>query len=110
MGIQKRYLKSKPVCKVTFTMPKEAFPKAKRVYIVGDFNDWKRKATPMKKLKTGAFKIVLDLPCGNEYQYRYLIDGKAWENDWAADKYVPSPCYDCENSIIVINNENINEA
>ena len=102
MSIQKRYLKSKPICKVTFTMPKEAFQSAKRVYIVGDFNNWKRKATPMKKLKSGAYKIGIDLPCGREYQYRYLIDGKTWENDWEADKYVPSPYYETENSLVII--------
>jgi 1,4-alpha-glucan branching enzyme len=106
MGIQKRFLKSKPICKVTFTMPKEAIREAKRVHIVGDFNDWKRKATPMKKLKSGSYKIVVDLPCGREYQYRYLIDGKIWENDWAADRYAPSPFYDADNSVVIVNSDN----
>ena len=105
MGVRKRYLKSKPICKVTFTMQKEAFPLAKRVHIVGDFNNWKRKATPMKKLKSGAYQIVIDLPCGREYQYRYLINGATWENDWDADKYVPSPYHDCENSLVIIENK-----
>ena len=25
-------------------------------------------------------------------QFRYLLDGSRWENDWAADKYIPAPC------------------
>jgi len=102
MGIQKKFLKSKPICKVTFEMPKEAVESAKKVHIVGDFNGWKKKSTPLKKLKTGIFKITIDLPRGKEYQYRYLVDNNIWENDWAADKYVPSPYDDTENSVVIV--------
>lgn len=101
MGIQKKFLKTRPVCKVTFIMPKEAVASAKNVYIVGDFNNWE-KSSPLKKLKTGTFKITLDLPCGKEYQYRYLVDNSTWENDWDADKYVPSPYYDADNSVVIV--------
>jgi 1,4-alpha-glucan branching enzyme len=101
MAIQKKYLKSKPVCKVTFTLPKEAAGAAGQVCIVGDFNNWKEKSTPLKKLKNGSFKITLDLPCGREYQYRFLMDNQIWENDWTADKYVPSP-FGIDNSVVVI--------
>lgn len=102
MAIQKKYLKSRPVCKVTFTLPKEAVGSAKKVVIVGDFNGWKQKASPLKKLKNGACTITLDLECGREYQFRYLLDNATWENDWAADKYVPSACYDTENSVVIV--------
>ena len=101
MAIQKKYLKSKPVCKVTFSVPKEAAGTAEEVCIVGDFNKWKKKFSLLKKLKNGTFKITLDLPCGREYQYRYLMDNQTWENDWAADKYVQSP-YGMENSVVVV--------
>lgn len=101
MGLQKKYIKSKPVCKITFTVPREAAAEAGKVYLVGDFNNWKKKATPLKKLKNGAFKITLDLPCGKEYQYRYLVDNMLWLNDWAADKYVPSP-YGVDNSVVMV--------
>ena len=102
MGIQKKILKSKPVCKVTFIMPKEAAESAKIVHIVGDFNNWEKESTPLKKLKTGTFKITLDLPLGQEYQYRYLVDNNIWENDWDADKYVSSPYSDAENSVAIV--------
>ena len=102
MAIQKKYLKSRPVCKVTFTLPKEAVGSAKKVVIVGDFNGWKQKASPLKKLKNGACTITLDLECGREYQFRYLLDNATWENDWAADKYVPSSSYDAENSVVIV--------
>ncbi|MDD3619138.1 MAG: isoamylase early set domain-containing protein [Desulfobulbaceae bacterium] len=98
MAIKKRYLKSKPVCKVTFSLPKEAAGPAKTVCIVGDFNNWKKKGNSLRKLKNGSFKIDLDLPSGREYQFRYLIDNSRWENDWAADKYVPGPYGD--NSVV----------
>jgi 1,4-alpha-glucan branching enzyme len=102
MAIQKKYLKSKPICKVTFSLPKEAVQAAKKVHIVGDFNNWKKKASPMKKLKSGVCKITLDLECGREYQFRYLLDNGSWENDWAADKYVPSAYYDADNSVVIV--------
>ncbi len=102
MLTQKKYLKSKPVCKAKFLMPKQAIGDAKSVNIVGDFNHWNVNASPMKKLKNGGFAIALDLPAGKEYQFRYLIDGTKWENDWAADKYVPSPFGDADNSVIVV--------
>ena len=83
-------------------MPKEAVKSAKMVHIVGDFNNWQKKSSPLKKLKTGTFKITLDLPRDQEYEYRYLVDNIIWENDWDADKYVPSPYYDAENSVVVV--------
>jgi 1,4-alpha-glucan branching enzyme len=102
MAIKKQYLKSKPVCKVTFTLPKEAVQSAQKVCIVGDFNNWKKKASPLKKLQNGSCKITLDLECGREYQFRYLLDNTIWENDWDADKYVPSGSYDAENSVVIV--------
>ncbi|MFZ5798284.1 MAG: glycoside hydrolase [Desulfobulbus sp.] len=102
MAIQKKYLKSKPVCKVTFRLPKEAVGSARKVCIVGDFNAWKKKATPLKRLKSGECKITLDLACGREYQFRYLLDNTTWENDWDADKYVPSAYHDVENSVVIV--------
>ena len=49
MAIKKQYLKNKPVCKVTFSVPAE---EAKSVVVVGSFNEWNtKKATKLKKLK-----------------------------------------------------------
>lgn len=97
--IKKQFLKSKPVCKATFTLPAEAAPEAKTVEILGDFNNWKEGVT-MKKQKSGIFKAIVELETGKEYQFRYLIDGETWENDWEADKYVSTP-YGTENSVVV---------
>jgi 1,4-alpha-glucan branching enzyme len=101
-GMKKEYLKSRKVCKVTFRFPRIAAPGAKSVCIVGDFNDWNIYANPMKRLKQGDFTITLELEPGREYQFRYLVDGSRWENDWNADKYVKSPFGDSDNSVIVL--------
>ena len=98
--IQKQYLKNKTVCKVTFMLPKEAVGKAKTVFLVGDFNNWEKKATPMKILKNGNAKIAVNLKKDNEYKYRYLINGEKWENDWNADRYEPSPLAYEDNSVV----------
>ncbi|MEO9571381.1 MAG: isoamylase early set domain-containing protein [Polaribacter sp.] len=81
MAIKKQFLKSKPVCKVTFTVPAE---EAKKVAVVGSFNEWNEKATPLKKLKNGSFKGTVDLEAGSSYEFRYLVDG-TYVNELEAD-------------------------
>ena len=100
--MKKRFLKSKPVCKVTFDLPCAATASAHKVVLVGDFNDWDTGRTPMKKRKDGSFSVTLDLDCQCEYQFRYLIDDEHWENDWAADRYIPSPVFDGDNSLVKV--------
>ncbi|WP_320822703.1 isoamylase early set domain-containing protein [Reinekea sp.] len=100
MAIKKKYLKSKPICKCTFSLPKDAAPNADRVTLVGDFNDWAESALVLKQLKSGEFKIDVDLPTGQKYQYRYLIDGTRWANDWAADEYIRIPEFATDNSVV----------
>jgi 1,4-alpha-glucan branching enzyme len=100
-GIKKQYLKSGPVCRVTFTLPKDAAPEAQNVAIVGDFNNWDREATPMKRLKDGNFTVTLELQRDREYRFRYLIDGNRWENDWHADRYEKNR-YGDDDSVVVI--------
>jgi hypothetical protein len=91
VSLKKQYLKSRDRCKVTFRLPKAAAPgSCKIVHIVGEFNDWSTVKTPMKRLKNGEFKAVVDLIPGRAYQFRYLIDQTTWENDWEADRYVKS--------------------
>ncbi|MDX1655300.1 MAG: isoamylase early set domain-containing protein, partial [Candidatus Competibacteraceae bacterium] len=47
----------------------------------------------------GSFTVTVNLESGKEYQFRYLLDGERWENDWEADKYVPAGGHD--NSVVV---------
>ena len=99
MSITKRYLKTKPVCKVTFRIDPAAAGESDKARLVGDFNDWDAEATPMKRLKKGGFTATLSLDTGRDYQFRYLMDGVAWENDWAADGYVPTH-FGSDNSLV----------
>ncbi|NOZ24585.1 MAG: hypothetical protein GXO94_00605 [Nitrospirae bacterium] len=100
-GIKKQYLKTRPVCRVTFRLPKEAAPDARKVSIVGDFNNWDKGSAVMKRLKNGDFTITMELETGREYCYRYLIDATRWENDWWADRYRPNP-FGCDDSVVVL--------
>ena len=98
-GIQKKYLKNRQSCKVTFTLPKEAVKGVKKVNVIGDFNNWDKNANPLKKLRTGNFSTTLELASGRSYRYKYLIDGSRWENDWHADHYAPNP-YGGDDSVV----------
>ncbi|WJG11060.1 isoamylase early set domain-containing protein [Aliiglaciecola sp. LCG003] len=102
MSFKKTYLKSKPVCKVTFKLSKEEAKNAQKVRVVGDFNEWNLSASPMKKLKNGGFSSTIDLPKGAEYQFRYLLDDHEWENDWHADAYITSPVSFDDNSVVSV--------
>jgi len=95
--LTKKYLKSRPVCKVTFALP-DAIT-AQTAYLVGDFNDWDIQSTPMKKSR-GKFHLTLELAPGREYQFRYLVDGE-WYNDWNADRYVSNP-FGGDNSVVIV--------
>jgi len=96
MNIKKQYLKSKPICKVTFTVPAKD---AKKVAVVGDFNEWNTKAAPLKKLKNGTFKGTIDLESDKSYQFRYLVDA-TYINDAEADGYVWSDFAGAENAVL----------
>jgi 1,4-alpha-glucan branching enzyme len=98
---KKKYLKTSPVCKVTFSLPKKAVASANNVHLVEDFNGWSETSTPMKRLKNGTFTTALVLQRNRQYQFRYLINGQRWENDWNADKHVPN-IYGSENSLVVV--------
>lgn len=102
MALKKQLLKSKPVCKVTFKLSKEAADGGQSACLVGDFNDWDKSATPMKALKTGGFSVTVDLETGRDYQFRYLVDGARWENDDEADRYEFSPFAGSENSVVEV--------
>lgn len=102
MSLKKQFLKTKPVCKVTFTLSKDAVVSADTVCLCGDFNNWDYTSLPMKKAKDGSFSVTVELEKDQDYQFRYLIDGVRWENDWDADNYVPTAFGDSENSVVTV--------
>ena len=101
MALKKTLSKDKKTCNVTFTVSAEAAQGAQSITIAGDFNSWSSISNPLKKKKDGSFSIEIELERGKEYQFRYLLDGKHWENDWAADKYIPAPFSHTDNSVVI---------
>jgi 1,4-alpha-glucan branching enzyme len=63
-------------------------PKAKKVELGGDFNNWKANKTPLTKDAAGNWKTSLKLKSGR-YQYRYLVDG-IWQNAQEPVECVPN--------------------
>ena len=102
MSLKKRYLKTKPICKVTFRVSKAAAKSAKSINVVGDFNNWSITETPMKPLKSGEFTVTIDLERHKAYEFRYIINRTEWENEWKADRYVPCSFAGCDNSVVEV--------
>ncbi len=100
MALKKSYSRDKKYCNVTFTVSQEAAHGAESVTIAGDFNSWSSSENPLKKAADGSFSIKLKLEAGKEYQFKYLLDGR-WENDWNADKYIPAPFSNTDNSVVI---------
>ncbi|WP_289043104.1 isoamylase early set domain-containing protein [uncultured Olleya sp.] len=96
MAIKKQFLKSKPICKVTFTVPAA---EAEEVVVAGNWNNWNTKAEPLKKLKNGTFKGTVNLESGQAYEFKYVVDGQ-WQNEVEADAYTWSDYADTDNSVI----------
>ena len=103
MAIKKQFLKSKPVCKVTFSLTKEEALDAEKVQLLGEFNDWNvEEAIDLKKFKNGTFKTTLDLETAKSYQFKYLFDETKWENDSTADSYVNNGIDAQDNSVVAV--------
>jgi len=97
--LKKQYSKTKPTCKVTFTIAKEALKGASSAKVLGEFNNWNPALGVPMKLTGKEFKTVIELPIGRDYQFRYLGSNGEWENDWAADDYVEAP-FNVSNSVV----------
>lgn len=96
MAITKQYLKSKPICKVTFSVPAED---ATKVTVLGTFNDWNaEQAVTLKKLKNGTFRGAVNLEKDSSYEFRYLVDD-AFVNDDQADAYITNE-FGGENAVL----------
>jgi 1,4-alpha-glucan branching enzyme len=84
--------------RVTFELPSSIW--AERVNLVGDFNDWDTARDEMHQSRAdGAWRITLTLSTGREYQFRYLVNGRDWHNDWHADRYTSNQ-YGTDNSVV----------
>jgi hypothetical protein len=97
LDVKKTPVNGRSKTAVTFEVPAEL--KAQRAFVVGEFNDWSTSATEMKQRKDGRCTTTVRLANGRPYRFRYLLDGERWENDWAADRYVPNE-FGTEDSVV----------
>ena len=79
---------AKGMASVTFTL--DPGVGAQTAAVCGDWNDWSADADVMRRDAAGGFSLTVDLDAGRTYRFRYLLDGQRWDNDWAADAYVPN--------------------
>ncbi len=99
--IKKQYSKTKPVCKVTFSLTTDQIGKGAEVRVVGQFNDWSWDKGLVLKSKKKSYQASLELPAGAAYEFRYLINGHTWFNDEAADDYKTTPFFS-HNCVLVL--------
>jgi 1,4-alpha-glucan branching enzyme len=96
--IYKETLPNNQEVRVTFELPSSIW--AERVNLVGDFNQWDTAKDELHQSRTdGKWRITLTLPTHKEYEFRYLVNGRDWHNDWHADKY-RSNKYGTDNSVV----------
>lgn len=57
-------------------------PGASKVFLTGDFNDWRVDQLPMVRQEDGHWLLRLRLQAG-DYKFRYVADG-LWYTDFAA--------------------------
>lgn len=91
--IEKKPTDDGTAVRVTFVVPSDHVNGD--VSIAGEFNGWDVTATPMRT--TGSrLEATLTLEAGRRYAFRYLCDGR-WFNDDAADAYEPNELggYNC---------------
>ena len=74
-------------------------PEAKRVAVLGDFNEWSDTKHPMKKNENGDWQKIAMLPAGR-YEYRFLVDGQWW-NDPKNDQACTN-CFGTHNNVLEV--------
>ncbi len=98
MSIKKQFVKTKPVCKVTFSVASKA---AQNVAVVGDFNNWDQKAGALSQLKNGTFKGVFELEKDASYEFKYVVDG-SFVSEPEADSQRWNEYAGSENSVLTV--------
>lgn len=72
---------------------------AKEVHLVGEFNNWKSGAHPMKNDGNGTWVKQLFLSEGT-FEYKFLVDDQ-WMADPENERACPN-CFGTRNSIVIV--------
>lgn len=75
-------------------------PQARRVAVVGDFNDWDIAAAPLT-VSGGVWSGQLDVPFGR-HDYAFVVDGERWVRDPNAPQ-APADEFGAGYSVLVVN-------
>lgn len=78
--MKKRFFKTKAEVEVTFETEGDEF---EGVSLYSEHNAWE--PIPMKRTRSGGWKVALRLPPDRDVQFRYLASGGRWMNDASAD-------------------------
>lgn len=98
MAIKKQFIKTKPVCKVTFSVEAK---EANNAAVIGDFNNWNVQEGTLSKLKNGTFKATFDVIKDAVYEFKYVIDG-VFVNEPEADAFKWNDFAGAENSVLAV--------
>jgi len=94
--LRKRSFKTKNETEITFEFVQDG---VESVDLVAEFNDWQPMEMNFHK-KDRVFRTKVRLPKDKSFHFRYLLNGKEWENDHHADAYIKNP-YGSDNSVVV---------
>ncbi len=97
--IKREIIKNSDQVKLTFVLPYNGVQP--RTSVVGDFNNWDPKATPLVKRGNGTASAALLLPAGQRIRFRYYTADGQWFNDEAVDMYECGE-YGAENCILTV--------
>lgn len=75
-------------------------PSAGQVTLVGDFNDWSRDSTPLRREEADRWTTRIKLPAGH-YNYAFLVDGARWLPD-DTRALGPASEFGPPNSVVVV--------
>ena len=84
------YIKTRASYKLTFIVQKNEIPaefEVRKIHVAGSFNNWDLNANPMSPNKKGEYQATIEVTPGQDVQFRYLVNGVHWINDWDADAY-----------------------
>ena len=76
--------------------------KVKKVFLAGDFNEWKAETKRMVKVKDGSYRARLSLKPGR-YEYKFVVDG-----EWMPDHQAPAEAlnsFGTVNSVAVLTDQ-----
>jgi 1,4-alpha-glucan branching enzyme len=75
-------------------------PEAEKVFVAGDFNEWRAGDTRLSRDSAGTWKTKLWLPRGR-YEYRFIVDSE-WRDDPHATASVPN-AFGSSNCVLHVN-------